>query len=471
MAETQLANNRETGPLAHTERLLPCSRQDLVCIVLLLLLSWYVRTLYQAESITDSPLRGDAGSYAAAAFNLKAHSAFSKAMPSTEPPASRTDLAPGYALFLTRFLIPLGEEPGWALGVKSVRAWQAILGSLTVVCTYLLARQVLAISWSLVAGMLTCLSPHLIAINDYLLTETLFMFVMTIGLLVAAFAWRRPQVGLIFAAGLLLSSTAEIRYIALALPLCLLPLVFWRSTEPSKTTAYEGLKVFSALLAAWIVVQAFHAGFVRQTVANGPQTTSMPSQHFRPKSPTEYLSKAITPPNFFVEGRSHIGIKNPDPQSSHVATELAFSEAPLTYLRWIAYGRFLTSWHFDNAYNGDVYIYPMFRRGFEEHVLLKLLHRTMHLLHWPLLAASLGGLVLLARRTWLGRLPCELRIAWLPALALIYFIAALSLLAWLPRYSIPARPLLYILAAYSLASLRIPYGQSVPAASGKYASS
>ena len=36
-----------------------------------------------------------------------------------------------------------------------------------------------------------------------------------------------------------------------------------------------------------------------------------------------------------------------------------FADATMSYLGWNLWGRLKVMWHWDNAYNGDVYIYPM----------------------------------------------------------------------------------------------------------------
>lgn len=442
-----------TAPVAATQKRLPTSRQDFIVIALLVLLSWHLRTLYQAESTTDGPLRADAGRYARTAFNLHVHGAFSKEPPSRDAPHSRTDLAPGYPLFLTLFLEPTDADPGWYLEIDRVRATQAILGSVVALLTYLLARQFLSLGWATAVGLLTALSPHLIAISDYVLTESLFMLVMVGGFLLAAYAFRLSNLWLLFAASFLISLSAEVRYIALAMPLCLVPFVFMRSKSEEAGPVRSRLATFAVILAGVVCVQLLHVGFERLTVANAPDDRQNTPEHFQPKSPWEYLSRTVRPPNFFMDGQTHVSAHNPDPQHSLRRTEASFSDAPLPYLRWNTYGRLIVNWHFDNAYNGDVYLYPMLQKGFEENRLLQFIHRAMRLLHWPLLALAMVGLVILAVQTWRGTLVTEIRAAWLPALGLGYFIAVLTLLAWLPRYSIPARPFVYLLAMFCLATI------------------
>ena len=442
----------ERAPLVCSSRLLPTSRKDLICIFLLLTLSWFLRSLYQNESITTNPLRADAGKYTWAAYNLRFHGSFSKDLPSADPPQTRTDLAPGYPLFLTLFMHSIDQPPGWDFNLRQLRDWQAIMGALVAVLAYALARQGLSLGWSLVVGLLTCLSPHLIAISDYVLTESLFMLVLMSGSLLLTIAWRRPGFWLIFAGAFLIALSAEVRYIALGLTVWMLPLFLFRCQQTGKSGSKTRLIALGATVAAIIAVRAFHAGFVQVAVNNSPELAELSPEHFAVQKRWENLFRSFVPPNFYVRGESHVGVENGKLDWRH-PTESSFADAPLAYLRWNSYGRPLVSWHFDNAYNGDVYIYPMQRKGFQDHPLLKAIHRTMRALHWPLYGLTLAGLVILAYQSACGTLPIAARSLWPPALALAYFLAALTFLSWLPRYSIPARPFSYVLAVYCVAWL------------------
>jgi hypothetical protein len=95
----------------------------------------------------------------------------------------------------------------------------------------------------------------------------------------------------------------------------------------------------------------------------------------------------------------------------------------------------------------------MKRKGFEENRLLKIVHSSMRALHWPLFALTLLAPVLWVHQWRSGRLRAEQMALVIPMLAFAYFIGTLLLVSWLPRYSIPVRPLSYVLAAASLSQL------------------
>jgi len=77
--------------------------------------------------------------------------------------------------------------------------------------------------------------------------------------------------------------------------------------------------------------------------------------------------------------------------------------------------------------------------------------RAMYLLHWPLVLLALAASLLLVRRPERLRLPAP---ALVPATAvagvLAYAIAFHYAVAPFPRYNVPFRPLVYLLAALAL---------------------
>ncbi len=122
---------------------------------------------------------------------------------------------------------------------------------------------------------------------------------------------------------------------------------------------------------------------------------------------------------------------------------------PRRYAAWLLGGKTIFTWRWDNIYNGDVYIYPMKRKGFEEHAGLTLAHWVMGMVHWPLFAAAWLLPVLLLFRSLRRKMPDIL--AGMPVmLTFLYAMMMLALLSPLPRYSIPYRPVAMLCATTAL---------------------
>jgi hypothetical protein len=423
-----------------------------------------IRLLYQSESQVDVPLRADAGKYFSAAYNLRYLGIHSEAPPLDDEFESRTDLPPGYPLFLTLFLSDTSTLLGFLRGVLRT---QAVLGSLTVVWTFLLARLCLRLPWAITAAALTALNPHLVAMDGYVLTESLFTFLLMLGTLVFALAWRDGRALFALAAGVILASSAQVRTISYLLPFFLAPVFLLHPRRRSYSTRAVWAKQLALLLLGFVIVTAAHREFVKETVTHEGsvvgQLTERGGEPARREVPKHYvtlrrawsnLKESIRPPVFFVKGASHVYDRRlPWKKEWKHRSQASFREEPAAYLKWHLGGKFRVMWHWDNAYNGDVYIYPMKRKGFHENSLLARVHGTMRVLHWPLYLLSLAAVLVFLVRWRRGELPAEARALLVPALGFVYLVALLSIF-WFPRYSIPARPFSFILAAAFLSWLR-----------------
>ena len=427
----------------------PGRYKDAACALALLVLGLGLRLGYQDASLVLNPVRADAAKYFTAAFNLRHQRAYSLDTPGAQAPKTRTDLSPGYPIFLSLFLAP---DSNMEVAYVQIRRTQALLGAITVLFTFLLARQSLSLPWAGMAGGLTALSPHLIAMDDYLLTESLFTFLLMFGTLALAISWRRESRPLALVSGILLALSARVRAIGLFLPIVLAPTLFLPG--PLRSGARYRSRALSAALVVVgaLVVFGMHSIFVDLYVTNADTVQEEPEQFVRWSRPLSYLDGAFRPPRFAVEGRSHVAAEPGDTEWK-LPTPESFWDQPGAYLKWNLGGKLLTLWSFDNAYHGDVYIYPMKRKGFEENRLLKIVHSSMRALHWPLFGLTLLAPVLWIHQRRSGGLRTEQMALVIPMLAFAYLLGALLLLSWLPRYTIPIRPLSYVLAAASLSQL------------------
>jgi len=127
-----------------------------------------------------------------------------------------------------------------------------------------------------------------------------------------------------------------------------------------------------------------------------------------------------------------------------------FQSDPMNFIKWYSGGKILFMWHWDNMYNGDVYQYPMLKKGFNTIPSLRAIHTVMHALHWPLYVLTLISPLILLISRFRNKLNPKSIILLPHILIFIYFAALLTILLPLPRYTIPLRPFSYILATASL---------------------
>jgi hypothetical protein len=417
-----------------------------------------LRLMYQAEAIVHAPIRGDAVKYFTAAYNVCHFDLYSTDVPrlADTPPVTPTTLSAGYPLFLVPFVCTSRDVLQFLDRVLLV---QAVMGALVVVFTFLIAQYCLSLAWATFAALLTAVSPHLIALDGYVLTESLFTFVTALGVLLLILAWRTQWGWVALVAGVLLSFSGLVRAIGLLL-LPLLALIFLLNAEqttlaPRRVWAKQLLFVFLG----YAIISGAHLGFRSQMTPPAAEA----ADDFVSVGSVWKSVLAGSYPGFL--GRSDTGTfmayRN-DPEFERMTHDKAYGfrvmrerlmERPGAYLKWYLGGKILFMWRWDNVYNGDVYIYPMKRKGFHTDPVLRPIHRAMHALHWPLyLLTWLAPVLLFVRSRQLG-LTAQSKALLVPGAVFWYFAIVLTALGPLPRYSIPARPFAFILAAASLAML------------------
>ena len=156
-------------------------------VAFLTVAAFWLRSAYIQDAAPVEYLIKDARQYADYGFNLAQHATFSldRNSPAPRPDSFRS---PGYPL-----LIALSIHAGGDRGFYPLMLYvQAVLGALTVLLTFFLCRRFMPTWAALTAAGLVAVCPHLIVMTSYLLTETLFGFLLLAVLVCfqAAFAGR-----------------------------------------------------------------------------------------------------------------------------------------------------------------------------------------------------------------------------------------------------------------------------------------
>ncbi|MFZ5573394.1 MAG: hypothetical protein ACOZF0_23575 [Thermodesulfobacteriota bacterium] len=434
-------------------------RKELTAIVLVFVLALEIRLIYQAASVVDTPIRADSAKYVDAAYNLRHFGVYSLDRPRKDnrPPQSNTDLAPGYPLFISLFL---HDNKLWGSGILKV---QAVMGSLVSVSALLLARMALPFPWAVAAGIMTAASPHLVAMDGYFLSESLFTFILMCGIVLTALTWRYRRYSISFAAGLILALSSQVRAVSLLLPF-FLALAFLFTAEGKRPLAWKTIGHSLCFAIAFLTIAGAHKWFMR--AVSIPQQAAMvamaPHKGFRDVGKViRGIQFCLIPPEFFIQGVDHVYARHGHREYRN-PTKTPFQDRPLRYLQWGLYAKLITMWHWDDLFNGDVYIYPMLRKGFEENMFLKTVHRSMRILHWPLFFLAMAALPMFWVRRRLKMQPDREGVLLIPAMAFVYFLLLLWLISWITRYTIPVRPVSYVLACASLYWLWSSVGNRFP---------
>ncbi|WP_159017297.1 glycosyltransferase family 39 protein [Cognatiluteimonas profundi] len=394
------------------------------------------------ETHVVAPARPDAASYVSYAYNLRTFSVYSRAHTWLEKapgiPAADAVSTPGYPLFLTAFM---RDKPDLGFMYRVVTA-QAILGVLTTLLVFLLARMVLTPPLACVPALLTALTPQMETISTYLLTESLFtaLLVLSTLLFAAAIRSRRPWqwalAGTVFALCCLVRPTLQL---LLPLTLVLMFLVKgWRRL----------IRPVALATACWVVLLLPWFAYKE----------SIPTSQENPNLLRASLYHGSFP-DFMYEGQKlNFGYPyRDDPHAAEIMASYAGLEKwvgarvraePLHYLQWYLIGkpRYFLSWY-PVAAASDIFIYPVDASPFISRPSFQLMHALMVGLHWPLMLFGIGGALLSwVRPQSLGLSTGALGTARLTGLMFLSAILLHMIGAPFPRYSIPFRPLAFILA-------------------------
>jgi hypothetical protein len=284
-----------------------------------------------------------------------------------------------------------------------------------------------------------------------------------LGTMLLSISWGKNRSAVTLFGGIFIALSAHIRAINLLFLLSIAPVFFFNPREHGICRKSIALRHVFLLFVGFIIITAAHRVFVKLAVENnsGGSGLKIENSVTTPGYPRRYvglergwrlIKENMAPPEFFVKGESHVLVDHLSVDYKR-RTKNNFREHPFSYLKWNLGGKLYLLWHWHNAYNGDVYIYPMIRKGFEENIILKSVHRGMRFIHWPLYLLALAAPIFFLIQWRRNKLNVEQRILLLPILGFLYFLFTLNVLAWLPRYTIPVRPLSYILAVFCLSNM------------------
>lgn len=388
----------------------------------------------------DGPVRGDARDYVAYAWNLVSHGVFSRAWPGsfTGMPPPDALRAPGYPIFVAAFL-----DPAAPASLGRVLYAQAGLGVLSVLVYLLFFRRFLRPGWALAAALATAISPHLVNASVYLLSESLFTFLLGAHLLTLARAVDRRHAGWAFAAGVLLAASALVRpttqYLVVAYGVALLfrgrdvgrsairpfvwlllPVVIAGAGWSARNLAAIGQPSDPTLAANFIQ----HGMYINMMLDDRPETYGYPYRY--------------DPQNAAIAG---------NPGRVLAALGQRAAAEPRRYLAWFAIGKPVQFFSWDLIESvGDAFVFAPLASPYFNRPLFMATHEVSRWLH-PLLMLLAAVGVAVAGRRCAAPMAAALAVVWL------YFVFFHIVGAPFPRYSVPLRPVCYGLAAFALQAL------------------
>lgn len=418
----------------------------LILIGLVILLGVYLRLEAVRITEVDNPFRPDSADYTAYAYNLERHGIYSRdkstIFSNSAAPQPDALRAPGYPLLLSLLV----SDNIKAFLTRSVYS-QALISAATLILVLLLSCMCMKRWYALATTFLAAISPHLVIMNTYVLSETVFTFWLVLLILTLARAQSKESAALWITGSVLLAIATLTRP---TITYFILPLVLfaWLTTrtERRKTISISVLLIFLAITSAWSI---------RNQLATG-QTSD-------PKLVINALHHGMYP-DFMYQGKTEsYGYPYKfDPESNSISESVGsavshilerMSTQPVKYLGWyLSKPAWFFQW--DQVQGNDIFIYPaLISPYYAEGSIFDFTSVLMHKTHSILVLLSLVGMIA-------GLLPSSISLlsdgqrkaVLLVSLVYIYYILVHIVVAPFPRYSIPLRPLTYILSLVAVYS-------------------
>lgn len=418
-----------------------------IALVVILFIAFDLRVQSVTHTIVAEPLRADAGEYVLYAYNLWNHGVYSRTDTWSKETHNSTPIpdavrVPVYPMFVALFLNdnPTQEK------LQRLLIAQALISTVTVLLVYLLAQAFVSKPFALAATALTAISPHLITMNIYVLSETLFCFLMVLSLWLLSRLKAAHKPAYVVATGAILGVTSLTHPMALyfVVPLSLF-LVYHFGKKIGWRHAAFILIGFVVVCAPWIgrnvivlgtpgdnslMLAALRVGAYRDMTYPGhPETRGFPYE-----SDPGYR-ESIT-----------------DLRSVMKALTQEFADAPMKQVGWYVFGKPIVLWSWEIiAGEGDVFVYLPLSTPYRYLPHFEVTHALMRILHVPLALLMAAGVLI----AWLPRRVSQLTQnevlgARLVSLLLLYHLFIMVVGFPEPRYSVPMRPFMYAIAMLAI---------------------
>ncbi len=423
---------------------------QMFCLLLILAVGMFLRLGTADLTVVDHPVRNDAKDYVAYAWNLKFYDVYSrdisKVNGSEVLAPEPDDIRPPAYPWMLRLLLGSKVDLAFWSRVTHVQAW---IAGLTLLCSTLLAMELLGAWAGLWLGVLVSISPHQSVYVPYLLTETLYgaTLMLSLGLGVLSLRARRWRWRCVWAvlAGVLFGVTCLVRpTLNQWVPVLLLFLLL-----PQVRRFHREIFVFSfgfmLMMAPWWARNelTLHKLSDSSQMVGTVQNGSYPDFMFND------LPKSFGYPYWYDPDAARIGSSWVNEFSDLRAK---FARRPVAMIKWYLVGKTIYFFHWSTPDGWhDMFVYPVFRSPWLTDPAFILIMAIVGGLYGPLMVCGvLGTLVAFAPRT--RTLFGAAKTDGLRLLALLHLFAIGVHVAGAPfaRYSVPFRPVTFLLAVFLL---------------------
>jgi hypothetical protein len=395
------------------------------------------------------PVQSDASDYFYYAYNLRHNHTYSKEIKQSKdskyvltPDAARP---PGYPLVLS-FLID--GPPGGKL-IKKIQLFQMLVSTLTLIIAFFFFRLYLPPLLGGVAAFLMALSPHLIIFNSYILSETLFCFVLVvIGFLICRYV-RQPSVWFSILLGSMMGIATLVRLSLQFFPLVMAIIIlihYGRNTGPK--LAFAIMLGFVLTLSPWYIRNGLTLG----KISDKSLMINFLHHGMYPDFKYKQIPESYGRPYKFDPRSAEI---NANVTSVLEEIEKRFRTSPMDHLKWFLLIKPVIFWSWDTVQgHGDIYVYYISDTPFFKKKTFQWTHQLMRITHVPLVIMSLLGSLLVWIAPQSARFNRSILVVVRFVSALLIYYTILHMIGVpFPRYSVPLRPFQYGMALFCLYTL------------------
>lgn len=292
----------------------------------------------------------------------------------------------------------------------------------------------------------------------YVLTETLFAFLLLSGILSYHIALKRHRLIFFILAGLFFGWAYLRNETALFIPLLLAAIT---AVSPGLRISPSRKNHLSLKLGVFLIIFLLFPAV--WTVRN----STLPATAARSSDRTiATLSHGTYPDFIYKDPRFQRFPYKEDPLQPDFGSSLAtfgkifwqrFTERPGRYLLWYLSGKpyYFWSWNILQG-QGDIYVYPVQTSWYTTSPLANATREAMKYLHPVILILFLAGIVLLYVTRGKSQDGTALFVTPIILFAVcIYYTLLYSVFAPWPRYSVPLRPELYLIAMWSFRTVGV----------------
>lgn len=410
-------------------------------LALTVLFGVHLRMVAYTDTQIEDPIKADARDYFAYALNLQNWNVFSKdfvAPSSPQAPTPDSLRSPGFPYF-GKFFVANDVETMLANTLKAQTVVQ-VLAFLLLTWVFV---EFLGLGWAIPAALLLWTFPHFVSINTYYLSESLFTSLLGMAIAAAWFSSRqsRPHIAGWAICGLLVGASALTRPVLDYFPLCMLLacLLFFRQ-HAKALVAFAAAALVPMLL--WKLRNLFAIGeFADPTLlANSFLYGSYPGFMY------QNIPESLAVPYRFdpLAAAASVDLK----AAFNVVSERVMA-SPSEYLQWYLLDkpRVLWQWWLIEG-QGDIYIYTAIKSPYYSLLDFHISHVVNAAVHPYWVTVGVVSAAVVALTAMFKKYQASIFVLFL-GLIVVYAAAVHTVLAPYPRYGIPFKIVVILLAIWA----------------------